>query len=261
MEQRPLIAITVQAASRAQDAARARRKNALYVAAVARAGGEPRVIDETATEGQRRALFSTMAGLLLTGGADLDPSHYGESVAGAAEIEPGRDALEWSAWLAAGERGLPVLGICRGFQAINVFSGGRLVQHLDGHASPAYGTGPAARHPLRILADSRLAALVGPPAGPAGQRAGDGSLFSVNTYHHQGVRPSDLGRGLRATGFSPWEGAAGELVEALEGTDPERFLVAVQCHPERTESSPASFARLFEAFVEATRSAEAARPA
>src|SRR5574337_256626 len=169
---RPLIAITVQAASRAQDAARAQRKNARYVAAVERAGGEPRVIDETATEGQRRALFSTMAGLLLTGGADLDPSHYGESVAGAAEIEPGRDALEWSAWLAAGERGLPVLGICRGFQAINVFSGGRLVQHLDGHASPAYGTGPADRHPLRLVADSRLAALVATTADPPGQRAG-----------------------------------------------------------------------------------------
>ncbi|MGH2466245.1 MAG: gamma-glutamyl-gamma-aminobutyrate hydrolase family protein, partial [Candidatus Limnocylindrales bacterium] len=126
------------------------------------------------------------------------------------------------------------------------------VQHLAGHESPAYGSGPPELHPLRLAADSRLGAIVGSGDG------GDGA-FTVNTYHHQGVRLEDLAPGLRATGVSPWAqpgsptGAPSQLVEALESVDPERFVVAVQCHPERIESTPPAFARLFGAFVEAAR--------
>lgn len=249
MDRRPLVAITVQAPSLAGDAERASRKNALYVAAIERAGGDARPIDETASEAEREATFSAMAGLLLSGGADIEPARYGQPVAGSTDIEPGRDALEWAAWQAARERRLPVLGICRGFQVVNVFSGGRLVQHLDGHAGPAYGTGPAHQHPLRLVAGSRVASLVGPAPD------GDPGSFTVNSYHHQGIRRSDLGSGLRVSGFSPWGEAGEELVEAIEGADPERFLIALQCHPERSESSPGSFARVFEALVEAARSA------
>lgn len=252
MSQPPRIVVTVQAPSRHADPALAERKNALYLEAVRRAGGDPLALDELTPEAQRRAALASMDGLLLTGGADIEPARYGQAPAGSEGIEAGRDDLEWAAWLAALDRGLPVLGICRGLQAINVFSGGRLVQHLDGHESPAYGKGPSQLHPLRLASDSRLAAIVG---------SGDGgdSTFTVNTYHHQGVRPEDLGPGLRATGLSPWAGPTspaggpGELVEALESVDPERFIVAVQCHPERTESTPSAFANLFGAFVEAAR--------
>lgn len=72
----------------------------------------------------------------------------------------------------------------------------------------------------------------------------------MNSYHHQGIRPGDLAPGLAA---SAWAGSsAGDLVEGLEATD-GRFIVGVQCHPERTESTPEAFERLFAAFVEACR--------
>ena len=92
--------------------------------------------------GDRRAeAFATMDGLLLSGGADLHPERYGQ---------PSRGSLTWSriatrskheAWIAAQARGLPVLGLCRGFQAINAFSGGTLLQHVDGHQGPRWGSG------------------------------------------------------------------------------------------------------------------------
>ena len=91
-----------------------------------------------------------MDGLLISGGADLHPERYGQPSRGSTTMEPDRDALEWEAWQAAQSRGLPVLGLCRGLQAINAFSGGTLVQHVDGHQGPRWGKGPAKTHPLRI---------------------------------------------------------------------------------------------------------------
>jgi putative glutamine amidotransferase len=77
--------------------------------------------------------------------------------------------------------------------------------------------------------------------------------LTVNSYHHQAVRPEDLAATLIAAGSAPH--ADGDLVEAVESVDPGRFVVGVQCHPERTESTPEEFERLFEAFVDAARGA------
>jgi putative glutamine amidotransferase len=131
------------------------------------------------------------------------------------------------------------LGLCRGLQAINVFSGGTLLQHVDGHAGAAWGHGPAATHPLRVAPASRLAGWVGADAP-----------LEVNSYHHQGIRPTGLGRGLVASAWA--ESSAGDLVEGVEAAD-GRFIVGVQCHPERTDSTPEAFERLFAAFVAACR--------
>jgi len=238
----PTIVITLGAPDLTDDPARAVRKNNRYLEAIQRAGGTPIGIDQHATNAERAAAFAAMGGLLLSGGADIDPARYGRETTRAVDIQPGRDRLETDAWEAANERALPILGICRGLQAINVFSGGTLIQHIDGHESPAYGSGPVICHPVRVRPGTRLAGILG------GTRPG-AVVLSVNSYHHQAVRPADLAGGLIAAGSAPHPG--GDLVEALESADPDRFLIGVQCHPERTESTPEEFERLFAAFVEA----------
>ncbi len=230
MSQSPLprILVTVTVPGRHPDPDLATRKNRLYADAVERHGGVPIVIDGSSDSAERAA-------------------RYGASNQGSIDIEPERDELEAAAWVAAEARGLPVLGICRGFQAMNVFAGGTLLQEVGGHAGPGWTSGPARIHPLRLDGDGRLAALVAPDG--AGQ-------VPVNTYHHQAVRAADLAPGLVATGWAASE--AGDLVEAFERPG-SRFVVGVQCHPERTESTPAGFEALWQAFVEACRPAPAER--
>ena len=212
-----------------------------YLDAVRRAGGEPVPLDPTATADEREAALATMDGLLLPGGADLDPALYGEEPHPAVAVEAGRDDLELAAWSAARDRGVPVFGVCRGFQAINVFSGGTLEQHLEGHDSPV--SAPEA-HSLHLDPASHLAIILGETE----------PLLSteVNSYHHQAVRADDLAPGLVASATAPHR--EGELVEALEAQDPSDWLVGVQFHPERPEFIGPEFERLWRAFVDAARS-------
>lgn len=210
-------------------------RNELYVAAIARHGGTPIPLDARSDPAARETAFARMDGLLLTGGADLDPGRYGEAVAGARDVEPDRDELEAAAWAAAAVARAPVLGICRGVQAINVFSGGSILQHVDGHAGAGWGIGPALTHPLTLVPGTRLSAALGDPV-----------TLEVNAYHHQGIRERDLASGLRPAAWA--DSSAGPLVEGLEAPD-GRFVVGVQCHPERTESTPAEFEQLFATFV------------
>jgi putative glutamine amidotransferase len=198
-----------------------------------------------------------MTGLLLAGGSDIDPTLYHETATGATEIEPARDALEEVAWQAAQRRGVPVLGICRGLQAINVFSGGSLLQDLPDHAGTPYGRGPAKTHDMEIDGDSRLgrALAAGAPEGLAATDEDDISIeLTVNTYHHQAVDRARLAPGLKAVGWAASH--SGRIIEGLESAD-GRWIVAVQCHPERTESTPDEFEGLWEAFVHAAREAMA----
>ncbi|MEX0709638.1 MAG: gamma-glutamyl-gamma-aminobutyrate hydrolase family protein [Chloroflexota bacterium] len=211
-----------------------------YLDAVRRAGGDPVALDPTATQGERAAALATMDGLLLPGGADLDPALYGEEPHPAVAVEGARDDLELAAWSAARARGVPIFGVCRGFQAINVFSGGTLVQHLEGHDSPTQA--PKA-HLLHLDPASRLAAILGEADPLLGTE--------VNSYHHQAVRPADLAPGLVASGIAPHDD--GELVEALEAADAADWLLGVQFHPERPEFIGPEFARLWRAFVDAAR--------
>ena len=231
--------VTVAVAAAQSEPGIAARKNALYADAVAHHGAEPVVLDARASSAERGAAFASMDGLLLSGGADLDPARYGQALAGSVDIEPDRDELEAAAWSAALARSVPILGLCRGLQAINVFSGGSLLQHVGEHVGAAWGHGAAATHPLRVVPGTSLAAFVGTDAP-----------LEVNSYHHQGIRPSDLARGLVASAWA--DSSAGSLVEGLERAD-GRFVVGVQCHPERTDTTPDAFERLFAAFVAAAR--------
>ena len=213
-----------------------------YLDAVQRAGGDPIPVDPTSSQADREQAFAEMDGLLLPGGADLDPRLYGEEPQPSVHVEADRDELEREAWAAATERGVPVLGVCRGMQAINVFSGGSLTQHVDGHDDP---TAAPTGHRLNLAHRSRLAKILG-----------DGTPLAttfVNSYHHQAIRPEDLAQPLVAVGVAPHDD--GPLIEALESEDSDRWLIGVQCHPERDDLIGPEFERLWRAFVDAARSA------
>jgi putative glutamine amidotransferase len=233
----PRIVVTLAAPDDQPQPELAIRRNDLYVAALARHGAVPVRLDARTPVAVRDDALRRMDGLLLSGGADLDPGRYGQPIDGSEDIEPQRDELEEQAWRAADTRQVPVLGICRGLQAINVFSGGSILQHVEGHRGAGWGTGPPATHPLRVVTGTRLATHLGSV-----------DTLEVNAYHHQGIREADLAPGLRAAAWA--DSAAGPLVEGLESPD-ARFVVGVQCHPERTESTPVEFERLFAAFVKA----------
>jgi putative glutamine amidotransferase len=280
----PLIVVAVADPQLMENPELAARKNELYAARIRRHGGTPALLHSSVPVAERKRLLGAMAGLLLSGGADLEPALYGESPHGAAGMDPLRDELELEAWHEAGRRAVPVLGICRGLQAINVFSGGSLLQDVPSHTGTSYGHGPAQVHRIEVDRRTLLGrALGGEPGGAPGtdpsrgapveaeaapleaEAAPDGTIaLTVNTFHHQAVGADQLAPGLRPAAWADSE--FGRLVEGFEGTG-DRWLVAVQCHPERLDSTPADFERLWASFVEAAREfaaapvARAARPA
>jgi gamma-glutamyl-gamma-aminobutyrate hydrolase PuuD len=236
----PLIVIAVADPTGSDDPALAARKNELYAAGIARHGGTPALLHVGTPPQERDRLLAAMDGLLLAGGADVDPALYGEAVNGTAEIDPARDELELSAWREAARRSLPVFGICRGFQAINVFSGGKLLQDVPSHAGTPYGKGPAHLHTLEIDPASRLGRAVAgaAPDGVAGGDPWDQALeLEVNTFHHQAI---------------------GRLVEGFESHE-GRWVLGLQCHPERTESTPEELDVVWTDFILAASAARTRR--
>ena len=237
---RPRIVVTLSNPERARNPGVAEGKNGRYLDALRHHGASPLPLDDRAPAATRRRALVEADGLLITGGVDIDPVRYGEPARGSGPSDAARDALDEAADRAASARGIPILGICRGLQAINVFAGGALVQHVEHHESPAYPerAADATRHELRMLAGTRLARMLGT------------DRLEVNSFHHQAVDLPRLAPGLRVAGTTAHDGGE-PLVEALESADPERWLFAVQCHPERIESSPPELAALWEAFVAA----------
>ncbi len=157
-------------------------------------------------------------GVLLSGGADLEPALYGDQPDGHGDYEPERDRLELGLLASAQERSLPVLGICRGLQVINVAAGGSLHQHVPEHAR--YDVDPAGHvHEVSFDPDSLLAAIH--RDGP--DRPGGVPRRGVNSLHHQTV--DRVGDGLVVTAR-----ADDGTVEGLESRAGD--LVAVQWHPE-----------------------------
>jgi putative glutamine amidotransferase len=175
-------------------------------------------------------------GLLLTGGRDVDPRLYGqEPVPETQPPNPERDRMELELLREALDRDLPVLGICRGLQLLNVSHGGTLIQHLPGdpHRSsqaPVDSSRPA--HEVCVAPDTKLAAILGEGQHP------------VNSRHHQAV--AQLGAGLRVSAESTKDG----IIEGLECPD-KKFAVAVQWHPEDQVHTDATQLKLFRAFANA----------
>jgi putative glutamine amidotransferase len=211
--------------------------NAAYAARVAEAGAIPLVLSPVIGADRAADALEGCGGLLLSGGADIDPARYGAEPSPAlGSVEPERDAFEFALLAAAQARRLPVLAICRGMQLVNVAEGGTLWQDLDTERP-----GPVrhrqkeprntASHGIRLEAGTRLASVVGALA------------LRTNSTHHQAVR--EVGEALRAIGW-----AEDGLVEALEYRDGGAWMVGVQWHPEELASPDADRA-LFREFVAA----------
>jgi putative glutamine amidotransferase len=200
-----------------------------YVRAVERAGGLPVVLPPMALEAVD-LLLERLDGVVLSGGPDLDPGAYGarERHPELGETEPGLDAFELAVARAADQQGLPLLGVCRGAQALNVARGGTLHQHIDGHRQTAVAARPT--HSVTIVAGSRLAAIAG------AQR------LRVNSFHHQAVDVP--GAGVRVVARAH-DGA----VEAIEDATRSLWL-GVQWHAEGLAARRAGRA-LFDALVAA----------
>lgn len=177
-----------------------------------------------------------MDGLLLLGGADIHPNRYGAKPDPSLELEidESRDALDFALLAAALARDIPVAAICRGMQVLNVASGGTLIQHIPGHRNEEpNATSMSMQHRIWIAPGSKLASVVGA-----------GGQVRVNSLHHQGLMEAQRAPSLMTTAY----GVADGLVEALESPH-HRFVVAVQCHPERANELPEQFQRLFAALV------------
>jgi putative glutamine amidotransferase len=193
--------------------------NASYVRAVARAGAIPLILPPLINPAHAARSLEGLEGLVLSGGEDIDPTHYGqEPHPSLGDVDPARDAMELAVFRAAWERRLPVLAICRGLQLVNVAMGGTLWQDLPserpGQLPHAHTGGRDDRtHEVRIEDRSRLA------------RALNTLRCDVNSFHHQAIR--HLAPGLVISARAP----DGE-VEGVETTAGDPWLLAVQWHPE-----------------------------
>lgn len=200
---------------------------ATYVDAVYAAGGQPVLLP---TGGVDAAVVSRLDGLLIAGGSDIDPARYGQpSGPYTVRTRPDRDASESGLLLAALDRELPVLAICRGMQMLNVVLAGTLIQHLP--AEPGVlthdpGPGRYAEHQVSVVAGSRVAALFG-------------EQLTAHCHHHQAL--DRLAGGLTVTAR-----AEDGTIEAVE-LDDQPFCVGVQWHPEAGRDG-----QLFRALVGAT---------
>lgn len=242
---RPLIGVTtseVRLAERVQQTPEGEppdREMALglkYLRAIERAGGLPVVMPPLEIEAIE-PLLDNLSGICLSGGPDLSPGFYRSPPdASLGPTEPELDRFELALAAAADERGMPILAICRGAQALNVARGGTLHQHLPDVVGTEVchrgGPGVDAHHPVDIAPDSFTAAVLGV------------THAEVNSYHHQAA--DLIGRGLRPVAWAP-DG----VVEGLEAVG-SRFMVGVQWHAEAIYDRPEQ-ARLFAHFVDAAR--------
>jgi len=188
---------------------------AQYAEAVVACGGVPVLLPPIDAVGAAETTVSRLDGLVISGGADVDPAQYdADPHPRTANLRPDRDAWELALLTAAEAVALPVLGVCRGMQVMAVHAGGSLDQHtpdLVGHDEHSPGGDVFGEVAVATEPGSRLAALVG-------------SSLMVNCHHHQSVTAHP--------GYVASAHAADGTLEAMESADGERFCVAVQWHPE-----------------------------
>ncbi|MGH2461681.1 MAG: gamma-glutamyl-gamma-aminobutyrate hydrolase family protein [Chloroflexota bacterium] len=206
-------------------------------------------------------------GILFTGGVDVSPMLYHEPMNGTENSDWSRDYVETEQFWLARRRHLPILGICRGLQFLNVITGGSLVQHLstDVHRDPT-GQHKPRSHQVAINPKSRLAKIL---ADATDSDETEPLTIEVNSYHHQGVTTSHLSPTLLEAASSVVPGPADsanviEAIESAETREGREFVLAIQWHPERM-SDPVSRSsgqrlsfqeiseRIFRAFVAEAR--------
>lgn len=210
-----------------------------YSQSVVNAGGLPLMV-ATLEPGLAGAYLDAVDGVLFTGGVDIHPERFGQQPhRDLGSIDAERDAFEFTLYAEARRRGLPVMGVCRGHQLINVAEGGTLHQHLSAEITPQ-GHGQKAmrgelHHTVTLEAGSRIAVAFGKDS------------VMTNSYHHQSV--NRLAPTLRGSART-----ADGLVEAVEGTT-GAWLLGVQWHPEMSQAQHPEQLAPFRAFIQAVKEA------
>jgi putative glutamine amidotransferase len=217
-----------------------------YERAVEQAGGEPVRIPLDQLPAEVMKMIDSCDGVLLPGSnADVDPSKFGVArsphTAGA---DPGRDAVDELLLKNAYQQRKPVLGICYGLQSLNVYLRGSLIQHIPDflpedlrtRVNHEAGRTVAVAHTVEIESDSKLGKILG---------RRDQRMIPVNSSHHQSA--DAIGGGLRISARCPDDG----IIEALEGTASDHFVLAVQWHPERSVNEDEASRAIFRALIEA----------
>lgn len=213
-----------------------------YERAVEMAGGKPVRIPLDQSPEELERLVKSCQGLLLPGsGADVDPAEYKAELSPKTHPpDPKRHAVDWALLGDAFRQRKPVLGICYGLQSLNVYCRGSLIQHIESPVNHAIGRKAAIAHEVQVQANSVLAGLInshGTDPMPL--------TIAVNSSHHQAAE--NIGRGLRIVAHCPDDG----IIEALEGTEPKHFVMAVQWHPERSVDTDEPSRAIFRGFVKA----------
>jgi putative glutamine amidotransferase len=215
-----------------------------YLKAIEACGGQAVPISlELSPEAIARSVSGCAAVLLPGSKADVDPQKYGaQKQAATAPADVQRDAADELLLQDAYTQRKPILGICYGLQSLNAWRTGTLVQHLD---TPVQHSGNRAEvaHRARIVPGSGLSDLLGPAA----------SQIGVNSSHHQAAEK--VGDGLRVAAQCPEDG----VIEAVEGTDAQHYVLAVQWHPEKNFDRDPISRKLFESFIEAAKQWELAK--
>lgn len=213
------------------------RLTAAYVTALESAGLIPLIVPPLSSERAAAAVLDCVSGLVLTGGEDVDPARYGEKRhEKVRSVNAARDATEAALVEAAKARGMPVLAICRGIQILNVALGGTLVQDISSQCDTDIAHDEdrprdSRSHEISIEPGSLIAGAIGT------------ERCTVNSFHHQSVK--DVADGMRVSARSP-DG----IIEGIESTDKDWWVLAVQWHPEEMTNSPEPWDRgLFKAFA------------
>jgi putative glutamine amidotransferase len=232
---RPRIAIPVPHSG---DPEYAGRSLPQYAHAVEKAGGEPIHIPLDKTPSEVMKLIEQCDAVLLPGSrADVDPAKYDAARdPQTAASDPSRDTVDELLLQDAYNMRKPVLGICYGMQMLNVYRSGTLVQHIESAINHEAGRRVAVAHTVEVEPASKLAGILGESHG-----------VPVNSSHHQSA--DVIGDGLRVVARCPEDG----IIEAVEGTSPDHFVLAVQWHPERSVDDDELSRAIFQAFVEAAK--------
>lgn len=211
-----------------------------YSRGVEKCGGVPVIIPVTTNLSTLENLSAKICGLILTGGGDLDPAHFGEEPAiGMGKITPERDhyELELTKIFLASHK--PLLGICRGMQVLNIAAGGTIWQDIYTqlyypvlkHSQEA--PKPYPTHRVNVLADTMLSLIFG-----------ERNEIRVNSFHHQSI--NKVAKGFRINAVAP-DG----IIEGIESSSDEVFILGVQWHPECMWETDQLQYLIFQAFIEA----------
>ncbi len=208
-----------------------------YKHAIEASGGEPVEIPLDKSNEEIAKLISNCQGVLLPGSpADVDPQKFAQPKHQETNAaDPARDNVDELLIQDAYNMHKPILGICYGLQALNVWRTGTLVQHIESPVAHEVKGGKPA-HPVEVAPGSQLSKILGD------------TKAEVNSSHHQSA--DIVGDGLRIAAKSPQDG----VIEAVEGTDPDHFVLGVQWHPERHFDADPVSQKLFRSFIVAAKS-------